>query len=124
MGIKAMIIHSIHILATIIMANAHMGKTNIIHIIVLIANSKTIPKVIELAELWDWFSWLKFNALEYIVIRGHTNHLDLSMRVATVVHVMDFNRVFHHSYQKSAIGKKVGGLLSLQPTHQEYWYSQ
>ncbi len=60
-----------------------------------------------------------------MVISGHTNHLDLSMRVFMVVQVMDSNQVFHHAYQKSAKARGLlGGGFSVQFVPQVYLCSE
>jgi hypothetical protein len=123
-GVKAIVTRNIHILASIITASAKIGNNNIIPISVFIINFNKIPNVSESHHESVSINCPKFNVLEYIVIRGHTNHFDLSISVDRVVHhFIPFSRQLHHSHQKSPVLKNrlvsvIDGFFVLQPLDQ------
>jgi hypothetical protein len=108
MGLKAIAIHNIPTLANIIIASASIGKISIIPINAFIINFKTIPNVIESHHQLVSIICPKFKVLEYIVIKGPTNHFDLSISVDRVVQsVILFNRIFHPLYQKLPVDSEL-----------------
>jgi len=101
-GINAMVIRIIHILAIMIIANANIGNMSIIQKNALSINFNTSPNVNQSHQESVCIILLKFSVLEYMVTSGHTNHFDLSMSVDIVVQGIDSNRFSHPFAQKSS----------------------
>jgi hypothetical protein len=87
MGIAAITIRSIPILASKIIVSARIGKNIMMAINAFIMNDSSTQNVILDDPVVGFTRLLVSSMLEYIVTSGHTNDLDVSSMLDRVVHV-------------------------------------